>query len=194
MYSSFKNSTIELGLQSSRSNLVGNTAYDPATFELISSVTATAGATSLTFSSIPGTYSSLQLRGFVLANSGYTVSTGIRFNSDSGTNYHSHGIYADGSTVSATNDLSKTFMYLTYSSAGTSNPMSHIVDIDDYASTTRNKTIRTFTGVDSNGSGESSLFSGLWASTSAVTSITITAYSGQFAATTKFFLYGLRSS
>ena len=75
------------------------TLVAPGKFESIASVTATSGATSVSFTSIPGTYKFLQLRvraSYIgTGNSRYTV----RMNSDSGANYASHYVRGNGSTV-----------------------------------------------------------------------------------------------
>lgn len=72
-------------------------------------------------------------------------------------------------------------------------PSVAIIDIVDYASTTKNKTIRTVTGCDANGGASGSdvsLRSGLFPSTSAVTSITINCTA--MGTGTVIALYGIR--
>jgi len=57
------NSSILQGFPKSRSLLAGNTAYIPGDFQSISTVTVGAGgSSSITFNSIPSTYSHLQIR------------------------------------------------------------------------------------------------------------------------------------
>jgi hypothetical protein len=66
------------------------------------------------------------------------------------------------------------------------------MDILDYANTNKFKTTRTLEGYDANGSGNVSLTSGLWQSTSAINSITITAV-GTFNQYSQFALYGVKA-
>jgi hypothetical protein len=69
-----------------------------------------------------------------------------------------------------------------------------IVDIQDYKSTTRNKTVRAFMGMNNNLSSaidKLSLESNLWINTAALNRIDITADSN-FASTTVFSLYGIK--
>jgi hypothetical protein len=71
-----------------------------------------------------------------------------------------------------------------------------ILDIIDYASTSKYKTTRAIAGVDSNSSITSDtaigLFSGLWQSTAAINSITITAFGGSgIGNSSSFALYGI---
>jgi hypothetical protein len=66
-----------------------------------------------------------------------------------------------------------------------------IIDIHDYASTTKNKTVRTFSGVDMNGSGLVYLTSGLWLNTAAVNSVLLKPDGGDFDTGSSVALYGI---
>lgn len=161
-------------------------------FESIATLTGDGSSTSLTFTSIPSTYKHLQIRALGRNTSGY-----IRFNSDSGSNYSRHWLRGNGTTASATGGASQTEMYgfdLTDNGDGANLYGVGIIDIHDYASTSKYKTLKSVTGADKNGSGNIYLFSGLWMNTAAITSITI--YSPANAATTasKFALYGIKGS
>jgi len=190
-------------------NSLGDSAYSaasnsvtpvtPTAFESIATVTGT-GST-LTFSSIPSTYQHLQIRGLArTANgAGYADEFRMRFNSDSGTNYASHVIYGNGSTVTAAGPTGTTSMRIAYAgamgdSASAGQYGVSIIDIHDYASTTKNKVARSFSGADANlGGGLTALGSGLWLSTSAITSITLLPASGTFDTGTTFSLYGIKA-
>jgi len=68
-----------------------------------------------------------------------------------------------------------------------------IIDVHDYASTTKNKTVRTMTGFDSNGAGQITLVSSLWMSTAAITSMSIISSVGSnFTTNSTFALYGIK--
>ena len=193
----FSTSSINQGLVKSRSMLVGNTFYDPAAFFLIQRTSPTTGTT-VTFSSIPQTYKSLQIR--CLSRDAATQDSGIltiTFNSDTATNYSHHRLIGDaGGGVTAGGTANATGMFGPRSNGNTATAScfgAGIIDILDYASTSKNKTIRVFSGNDGNFSGGSyttGLLSGLWRSTSAVTSVTITA-SGNFVSGSTFALYGM---
>ena len=116
----------------------------------------------------------------------------LRANGDTGYNYANHYLEGDGSTVSATGFSSVDTMYFpgeshtTYSYVG-------ILDIHDYASTTKNKTFRAFDGFDANGSGQVGLMSGLWTNTAAITSLTFVLQTN-FQTPTTFALYGIKGA
>jgi hypothetical protein len=172
--------------------LAGNTYYDPAATFLIERVTSTSGATSITFSSIPQTYKHLQIRFLAKSSAGTTGTYAIqgRFNSDSGTNYATHNINADGATVAATGSASSTdFICGRFTRASETAYGVGVIDIHDYASTTKNKTVRSFSGCDMNGTGYMYLASGLWMNTNAVTSFTL--ISNGFNSSSTFALYGM---
>jgi hypothetical protein len=69
-----------------------------------------------------------------------------------------------------------------------------IIDIHDYASTTKNKTVRSFFGHDRNGAGSVYLYSGLWMNTGAITSLSLgqANFSGTFDTGTVASLYGIK--
>lgn len=192
-------SSIKQGFPKSRSFLDGNAAYDPAATFLIQRISGS-GVSSVTFSSIPQTYSSLQIRytGRITFNGGGSVYNGnITFNSDTGANYTWHALRGTGSSALAYGGVSKSNIEIdsVMPDAGIlSNTFgTAITDIHDYTSTTRNKTVRTFNGYDANGSGEVWLQSGLWLNTNAITSITITNNGGYtFNSSATFALYGMK--
>jgi hypothetical protein len=71
-----------------------------------------------------------------------------------------------------------------------------VIDILDYTSTSKNKTVRSLGGYDRNGAGEISLSSGLWyASPAAITSIELTTTATtEFKSYSQFALYGIKGA
>lgn len=169
-------------------------------FESIATVSVgSGGSSSVTFSSIPGTYTHLQVRMTTLSD----VTTGagganvnLTFNSDTGSNYAWHELYGTGASAGAGAGTSQTFIKTGYTAdSATSYTGAGIVDILDYANTNKYKTIRTLSGSDINGSGGYVLFrSGLWQNTNAITSITLTNQSGNLKQYSNFALYGIKSA
>jgi hypothetical protein len=177
---------------------------DLGDFESIATVTAgSGGVTDFEFTSIPGTFSHLQLR--IIAQSkasgtGIAANLFMRFNSDStGANYTYHRLSGDGATAAANAGTSMGAAYVgsTLSASGnTSIFTTYIVDILDYANTNKYKTIRSLTGVDKNGAGVVWFGSCLWLSTSAISSIKILEDAGSsgFTQYSQVALYGIRSA
>ena len=190
-------------LQKSDSFLAGNPAFSPGSFESIATATGTGSSTTITFSSIPSTYKHLQLRW----NARDTFSAGntpINFalviNGDTGTSYVHHELIGNGSSVSSANNIGYNngfFRNAAVAGSGVANMMgTGIADFIDYASTTKYKTIRAFTGYNTNGTitDNIELQSNLWTSTSALTSFTLTSNGNAFTTTSTFALYGIKGA
>jgi hypothetical protein len=174
--------------------LVGNAAYIPSAFDSIATITGAGSPTTITFSSIPSTYKHLQVRFRTLASSSGADSY-LRFNGVSTTTYDWHSMSGNGSAASAIGVPGDDGIRLAYGSdTSTTYPMSAIIDIYDYANTSKNKTVRTFAGQDFNGTygGPVVLSSALWRSTSAITSLSINLIGGPTYSTSSIFsLYGI---
>lgn len=180
--------------------LNGGAGGGGGSYESIATVTLTGSAADVTFSSIPSTYTALQVRGIVRSDSGTTSGYDwlyLRFNADTGANYATHSIYGNGTSANVYSVASNTYIiggvatraYHTSGNFGTT-----IIDVHDYASTARNKTVRSFSGYDNNGSGDVELESGVWLSTSAITSLKLTPQSSNFVAGTTLALYGIKGA
>lgn len=189
-------------------NSLGDSAYSaasnsvtpvtPTSFESIATVTATDNQASITFSSIPGTYQHLQIRICGADKAGFdnNNSWSLRINGDTANNYTRHALSGNGSSASASGTASVSAISLgdVFPSNTQTNMMGvGIIDIHDYASTTKNKTVRYIDGMDTNNAsyGYIRLGSGLWMSTSAVTSVTILPQYG-FVSGSTFALYGIK--
>jgi hypothetical protein len=172
-----------------------------SSYESIATSTPSNGTASITFSSIPQTFKSLQVRSIVRDTStgGFdAIPVDIRPNNDATTIYAIHSLRGDGTTVTADGYTGQP-QGLPWAAAvrsGSSNTNTYgamILDIIDYTSTSKYKTLRMISGGDVNGSGSViSLDSALWQSTSAITSLTIKADYTAFASGTTFALYGVK--
>jgi len=177
--------------------LASSTRVAAGDFESIATVTVGSGGSStITFSSIPSTYSHLQVR--FIARTGSTSSIYFRFNNDSGSNYSGrHRLAGDGSSASASGSSSQTQIY-TFGLAGLPTATSTfgvgVADILDYANTNKYKTFRQLDGGDANGSGTIELVSGAWMNTNAINEINIGLDSGSFVQYSHFALYGIKSA
>ena len=156
------------------------------------------GAASVTFNSIPGTYKHLEIRAITRQTSNSAASDlTMRFNADSGSNYAWHQIYGSGSAATSSANVSTTSTGWNYSpdtSILANSFAAAVVQILDYTSTSKNKTMRSLWGYDANGSGFVGLRSGLWFATpAAITSITLgIVVATNFAQYSTFSLYGVK--
>jgi len=161
-------------------------------YDSIATVTVGAGgSSSITFSSIPSTYTHLQIRTFARTPSN-TLAT-FQANGDTANNYSIHNIYGNGSSVTtgATSSYNYGGVSLTSSASGTFS--AGVIDILDYANTNKYKTFKTLSGWDANGSGQVEIRSSKWNSTSAITSLIFyTDSGGAFQQYSSFALYGIK--
>jgi hypothetical protein len=167
-------------------------------YDALATITLSSTATSVIFTGIPTGYKHLQLRVFSRTARSGVDRDGIfiQANGDTANNYNSHLIYGSGTTAGAYVPGTMPQMQLGIG-AGATAPANvfgaAVIDLLDYENVNKFKTFRGFTGVDNNGAGEVSLNSGLWRSTSAVTSIRVFNESGtNFQINTQFALYGIK--
>lgn len=169
------------------------------TYQLIASNTLTGTTASVTFSSIPSTYTDLVLRISARTdrvNPGDTVY--IRFNSDSGTNYSTTRLTGTGSAVAAVRQSSSSgpiSLFVTAAS-DTSNTFGNAEAYIPNYTLSATKSNSTFSVTENNGTtAYISANANLWNSTSAITSITLASVnSANFISGSSFFLYGISKS
>jgi hypothetical protein len=177
-------------------SILGVSAPLVGDYESIATVTGTGSSGTLTFSSIVGTYSHLQIRGIGRSDyAGANVQVAVRFNSDTASNYSGHYMVGNGSTTTASGAANQTFGEGGQVTGATSTASAMgvaVLDILDYANTNKYKTLRSLSGFDANGSGQALLTSGNWRNTAAITSITLIAGAGNWTTASTFALYGIK--
>jgi hypothetical protein len=170
-------------------------------YDALATVTVPSTAiSSITFAGIPQTgYSHLQIRGIVkttYANAQDGLK--VQVNGDTGSSYNYHYVGGNGSTTyaGAGGSSAQTFMQsVSIAGATGSNIFGNIVlDILDYSSSVKNKTLRAIGGVDSNGSGVVEMWSGLYISTNPINSINIFSFNGaNLSQYSQLSLYGVKA-
>ncbi len=167
----------------------------PRTYEPIASQTLSSSASTVTISSIPGTYTDLVLVLRLFPVNTNVVSVAFRINSDTGSNYSETNIYGTGSAVG-----SERF------SSGTSGRFGRAIDFRgtaytavthfmSYANTNVYKTILTASAnADSPSAPGVERSVDLWRSTAAITSIDLLAGSNSFASGSTISLYGIKAA
>jgi hypothetical protein len=162
----------------------------PSTYEKIATQTLVSTAASVTFSSIPATYTDLVL---IVTGRRNDVSSDLlryRLNGDTGTNYSRTFILGNGSSASSgrsTNQSPGAY-------AGDMNNAvisNHIIHFMNYSNTTTFKTMLSRSN-KSDAYTESEV--NLWRDTSAINQIVLSVGSVDFMAGTTFNLYGIKAA
>ena len=159
-----------------------------------------AGAADITFSSIPSTYTHLQIRGTLIGTDAtQTGSTSFQLNADTGSNYTRHQLGGGGATAFAYAATSETKGHIYGYNDNLNNvvPMSFVMDLLDYKNTSKYKTIRTLSGSDRNGTspyGDINLVSSLWLNTNAISNIKIFIGGQNIKQYSQIALYGIKGA
>ena len=177
----------------------GGFAAMNTSFESIATTTVGSGGSStITFASIPQTYSHLQLRMLARGTTGTTIlENNVRYNGVTSA-YSRQLMYGDGASVTGdhrANGDSAFFMSWFAGGSAASNIFGVcLMDILDYTNTNKFTTTRVLTGVELNGSGYVGQVSSYFSSTSAISSIVITPLSGNYTEYSHFALYGIKAA
>jgi hypothetical protein len=168
---------------------------------IATSVVGSGGVSSVTFSSIPQTFTHLQIRGIARSTRGNAESDPLayQFNSDTtNTNYGNHNLAGDGASVTS-GYIAPSFWSVYYMPTvlTLSNVFGvFVTDILDYKNTNKYKVTRSLGGADWNNTGTErgtvSLNSTLWQNTNAITSITVSGAFGGLAQYSSIALYGIK--
>jgi hypothetical protein len=171
------------------------------TYTLIESQVLGSAAASVTFSSIPATYTDLVLRYSSRHNNAFSISqSAITFNGSSAANYSETVVYGDSVSAASGGQSGSniSFMYDDANSA-TSNTFSNTeLYIPNYT-VSANKPMSWFGVTENNATTSNSAMivgnASLWRDNSAITSITILALASRnFLAGSSFYLYGIKNS
>lgn len=175
-------------------------------YESIATVTVGAGgAANIQFTSIPSTYTHLQIRGIAKTNDTADDRQPVRaiFNSDTGNNFSRHLLFGNGSSATYDYGTSTTARlgasvisnFASYANMFTA----YIIDILDYTNTNKNTTVRALGGFNTNDAtannfSQIALGSFTWLDTNAITSIQLQPFSNNFVQYSQFALYGIKGS
>jgi hypothetical protein len=168
-------------------------------YELIESNILGSSQASITFSNLgdfASTYKHLQLRVVLRSDRGSNIErVDIQYNGDTATNYSVHELQGTGSAVGSvayTNTNTIYSGYVTGASNLTNVFGSHVIDILDPYSTTKNTTQRSLGGYSAT-TPYVLMFSGAWRNTAAISSILIKPFGGTVWVTgSRFSLYGIK--
>jgi len=157
------------------------------TYEPIATSTASGSSPTISFTSIPATYTDLYV--IVTGTVGASDNTMLmRYNGDTATNYSSTVFSGNGSVEQSFRDTAATTMYC--GRIGTSQSP-NVIQIINYSNATFYKTFISRGNSDT----RVSAFAGSWRNTNAITSISITFNgAGNFAAGTTATIYGIKAA
>jgi len=161
------------------------------TYEPIATTTLGSNQSSVSFTSISGSYTDIVI---VTNVSGSDGAICIRFNNDTGTNYSVTRLRGNGTTASSDRGSNQTYIYGTSNLSVTAGSLQTAIwNIQNYANTTTNKTVVFRDGMASHITGATV---GLWRSTSAITRIDLSPEFGAqvFYTGSTFTLYGIKSA
>jgi hypothetical protein len=129
----------------------------------------------------------------IIASGSVFPEFGLRFNSDTGTNYSNTYLVGIG-TGSGIGGRGVNFTYADcgYLSANSGNPNTRIVNIMNYANTTTNKTV--ISRASSVNGSQTTSYANIWRNTAAITSITILTLASNYSTGTTFTLYGIKAA
>jgi hypothetical protein len=169
------------------------------TYQLIASNTLTGTTATLTFSSIPATYTDLVLR--VSARTARTSNATQQFrcyvNGDAGSTIYSDTyLYGDGATATSTRDSTINILTLGYMStnAATSNTFGSAELYFPSYTSSNNKPLSSFSAQETNATtAYITAAAGLIRTSSAISSISLKA-DDSWVSGSSFFLYGIKSS
>ena len=165
------------------------------TYTLLEQITVgAAGASSVTFNSIPQTgYTDLVLK-TSLRNTGTSNDLTLKFNGSSVSEYSDRNLFGSGSAATSGTDATSgagLYSLINSSSYTASTFGSNEYYIPNYTSAS-NKTVSYESVQETNAAGVyMAIYAGLWANTAAITSITFAPASGSFAQHSTFSLYGV---
>lgn len=156
------------------------------------SITLGSAASSVTFSSIAGTFTDLVIVVQAAVTAG-SIALRMQFNSDTAANYSSTLLTGNGTAASSLRSTGSTFIKID-ENTGMNTTLGqglNLINVMNYANATTFKTIlarpnRADLGVDA--------VVGLWRNTAAITSITLLTSSSTFTAGSTFNLYGITAA
>lgn len=161
----------------------------------IAQYTVPSGGISAVTLAIPSGYRHMEIHSIIGRTGGTIGQHYIRFNGDSSASYSSHTMVGNGSSPSTAGSAggNQTSLNAGINGGSTANVFGISINtINDYASSSKNKTVRTLSGVDTNGAGYAWASSGAWYKLEPITSVTFIPESDSFSQNSTFTLIGYK--
>ena len=179
--------------------LSGNAPYSPyvSAYDLLETQLLTSSATYVDFTGLGSLsdYKHLQVRVTTRNDRSSSSSASyITINSDTGSNYASHAISGNGSTVylsAVSSQAQAQYGQMAGATAPTDTFSSAVIDILDFNDASKNTTIKSLSGHPGS-TNLIQLWSAAWFNTNAVTSLRFWHYLGDSIAGSRYSLYGIK--
>lgn len=172
------------------------------TYKLIASNTLSSSAASVTFSSIPNTYTDLVLKGSVRSDESGSLESLIyfEFNSNTATNYSVTVLRGSGFGADSFRFTNQNYIRSTSGANATTSTANTFTNFELYVpsyTVSQNKPVFNFSAMETNAT-EAYIVAtaGLWRNTAAVSSVKIGFGNAgvNFVSGSSFFLYGIKNS
>ena len=167
-----------------------------STYEKIATTTLSSATASVTFSSIPSTYTDLVLVAYAANTGSDAANTGyMQYNSDSGNNYSDTIVYTNGATPTSfrTTTTNAIGLWTIMGSTDSSRYSSIVVNFQNYSNSTTYKTTLNRIGTATTSGGWTNMSVGMWRNTNAITSILVGGGTNWRSGST-FTLYGIKAA
>jgi hypothetical protein len=161
----------------------------PSTYEPIATNTLGTAVGSVTFSSIPATYTDIIL--IVSSSASVASYISLQYNGDTATNYSVTLLRGNGTAASSTRYASTNEIYVSVASINNTDINNTIVQFQNYSNTT---TFKTNISRANNAGLSTDASVGLWRNTAAINSIKVLNTGANFAVGSTFTLYGIKAA
>lgn len=161
----------------------------PSTFNCIATTTLTATASSITFSSIPNTYTDIIM--MVAGNQSLNADGGLQFNNDTGTNYSRIAMYAAGGSPGIDDLIQDNKDKIDISYFDNTYQGSAYTQIFNYTGSSRKSILNYF---NARATADLATTTGTWENTAVINTITYVPGAGHFNAGMSVTLYGIKSA
>ena len=171
---------------------------NPTMTLIASNTVGSGGVASVTFSSIPATYTDLLIKMSVRNGTNTETVGSVFFNSDTtDSNYRYRRLLGDGSSASSLSGSNPYWFYMS-TTGDTSNTFANCeIYIPNYAGSAQKSISSDIVTENNSTSALAVLTAGLWTNTSAITAIQVRPYAsggGNFAQYSTAYLYGISNS
>lgn len=163
------------------------------TYQLIEAKTLTTTTTSITFTSIPQTYTDLKIVYSVRSdNTNPSNTIDISFNGNT-TGFTNRYLIGTGSSTASGSNFGRYAGSQNSANETASTFSNGDIYIPNYTNTSINKSYSSDGVYENNATGAGQgLVAGLWSNTAAITSIGLVGYAGNFVTNSTFYLYGIK--